>query len=349
MPDLVETMYSANETPWHHKGVVCDYIDDPNELAIVAGMNWEAHKRPVLTPEGVEIPGYFAIQRGSDGRVLSIMQKKYTIVQPTECLEFFKPWVDLGAKFETAGVLDEGRIVWALASMGQHEIKRDDVVSHYALLANSYDGSLELAVYGTDVRVVCNNTLGIAKKEGRKFASLRHTRAIHKQLEQTSEAFRRALGLFDKNAERMRQLAQVEVQSEAAMKQYVSALFPARKAATPVAAPMVETNSALVASILANATIAAEVAAEETEVEISRAHKVVMDLFEGCGVGIERDRSWWAAYNAVTEYVSHKRGGKRSNDDQRLYNATLGTSADLPAGALDLAHDFATGAVLVAA
>lgn len=59
------------------------------------------------------------IPTGSRPLKLSIVSDDYQIVQPREVLEFYRELMELyGYTLETAGALDSGRKVWALAKTG---------------------------------------------------------------------------------------------------------------------------------------------------------------------------------------------------------------------------------------
>jgi hypothetical protein len=64
-------------------------------------------------------------------------------------------------------LLKAGRKFWALARTGKSAaLKGNDVVNGYLLLATSCDGTLATVAMPTTVRVVCNNTLTIALRDG---------------------------------------------------------------------------------------------------------------------------------------------------------------------------------------
>jgi phage/plasmid-like protein (TIGR03299 family) len=90
------------------------------------------------------------------------------VVQPREVLEFYRDLTEVaGYELETAGVLKAGRKFWALARTGKSAaLKGNDVVNGYLLLATSCDGTLATVAMPTTVRVVCNNTLTIALRDG---------------------------------------------------------------------------------------------------------------------------------------------------------------------------------------
>jgi phage/plasmid-like protein (TIGR03299 family) len=92
---------------------------------------------------------------------------RYNVVQPREVLEFYRDLTEVaGYELETAGVLKAGRKFWAWPALASLPLKGKDVVNGYLLLATSCDGTLATVAMPTTVRVVCNNTLTIALRDG---------------------------------------------------------------------------------------------------------------------------------------------------------------------------------------
>ncbi len=68
-----------------------------------------------------------------------------------------------------------------------------------------------------------------------------------------------------------------------------------------------------------------------------------MRLFDHEGIGLHVpgvNGTWWAAYNCVTEFITHMRG---RNDDSRLDNMVNGIGQQLSAKALKLGLEAASG------
>lgn len=174
------------QTPWHGCGTQIDHDASIDEWRVAAGLDWDVKEfaieavggpsvsvdatgNLVVTPQRVAAPGYKALIRdGAKPSVLSVVSERYHVVQPREVLEFFRDLVAAnGFRIETAGVLDHGRRVWALARIpDQFELPGRDVVIPYCLLATSYDKTLATQATLTSVRVVCNNTLTAADRAG---------------------------------------------------------------------------------------------------------------------------------------------------------------------------------------
>ena len=82
----------------------------------------------------------FVLVRSDTHAALSIVSGDYQIVQPTEVLEFYRELMRLyGYTLETAGALDGGRKVWALAKTdisGAADDHGEDQLAAYILLAH---------------------------------------------------------------------------------------------------------------------------------------------------------------------------------------------------------------------
>lgn len=158
--------------PWHGLGQEMPEDAGIDEWRVAAGLDWELEKRPVfhgvVDADGKRIPkvieGRTALVRSDTQDALSIMSKRYKVVQPGEILEFFREFVKAGGfEIETAGSLDGGKKVWALAKNGAAiNLGGNDIIKMYLLLATSCDGSMATTGGFTSIRAVCNNTLSAA-------------------------------------------------------------------------------------------------------------------------------------------------------------------------------------------
>jgi phage/plasmid-like protein (TIGR03299 family) len=174
MAHLVENMAYVGQTPWHGLGNQLK-SNQPIEVWIdQAGMNWEIQSTPVryLTNsrnrfgEIKEFTDKKVLYRSDSRSPLSVVSNRFHVVQPREILEFYRDLTEKsGFVLETAGVLKEGRKLWALAYTGQSGlIAGNDETRGYLLLATACDGSMATTAQFTSVRVVCNNTLAIATR-----------------------------------------------------------------------------------------------------------------------------------------------------------------------------------------
>ena len=161
---MVETMAYAGELPWHGLGV--KVIDDltPEQMMKKAGVDWEVEKQDMITSGGTTIKNQQALVRSSDGSVLSIVGKGWNPVQNAEAFNFFEEYVRAGdMQMHTAGSLNDGKMVWALAKTNESfELFNGDVTENYFLFSNPHEFGKAIDIRMTPIRVVCNNTLTLS-------------------------------------------------------------------------------------------------------------------------------------------------------------------------------------------
>ena len=141
----------------------------------------------------------FVLMRSDTEEALSVVSGDYHMVQPKEVLEFYRDLVETcGYSLETAGALNGGRKVWALANTGMDESIGDngqDQHAAYLLLATSCDKTLATTVAFTSIRVVCQNTLSFAANDVRSNKRL-HLKVPH-TLRFNATEVKEQLGLMD--------------------------------------------------------------------------------------------------------------------------------------------------------
>jgi len=166
-----ENMAYIGRRPWHGLGQELEEGQPLEVWAQQAGLDWEAHEAPVQfeTPFGMEtIADRKVVYRSDNKFPLGVVSDRYSIVQPREALDFFEEYLSAGdMSMETAGALDDGRRIWALARVGDDlVVKGQDRIEGFLLLATSFDGSMATTAKFTTVRVVCQNTLHMADAQG---------------------------------------------------------------------------------------------------------------------------------------------------------------------------------------
>lgn len=316
MTHLVENMAFVGETPWHGLGNRLPRKQPIEVWARRAGMDWSIRETPVCyRTNGVDLDhatltfeDQKVLYRSDTGAALSVVGDRYRVVQPREVLEFYRDLTDVfGYELETAGVLKEGRKLWALARTGQDAmLKNQDAVHSYLLLATSCDGTLATVAIPTTVRVVCNNTLAIALKGATNSVRVPHSTTFDPL------AVKARLGLATSSwaafLYRIQSMANRKVKSAE-----VSTYF--EKVLT---LPASEPN----ATLLTN----------------GRAVKRAQELFDGRGRGAELSTAKgtvWGLLNAVTEFVDHERRAR--SREHRLDSAWFGQGATVKQRAFDTA------------
>jgi phage/plasmid-like protein (TIGR03299 family) len=305
---LIETMAYANETPWHGLGNKLSAKSAISVWAKQAGMEWTIQESPVYFQPGADASHTAfneqkVLYRSDTGAALSVVSQRFQVVQPRDVLEFYRDLTKAhGFTLETAGVLKGGRKVWALAKTNMSaNIKGNDTLNGYLLLATGCDGTLATTAQFTSIRVVCNNTLAIALKDGAAAVKVPHSTTFD------PKAAKQQLGLssssWDDFVYQMKKLSERKVKTADA--------------------------EAFVSSLLTDPT------AKFTN---ERAVKKILELYSGHGRGSELASSKGTAFgllNAVTEFVDHERRAR--NTDYRLDSAWFGTGANLKNEALDQA------------
>lgn len=304
MAHLVEKMAYVGEVPWHGLGNQLTPRQPLEVWADQAGMAFNILETPVRYMSGtsgslgsiMDFPGQKVLYRSDTKSPLSVVSDRYQVVQPREVLEFYRDLTEVsGFELETAGVLKEGRKVWALARTGQSAtLKGCDTVNGYLLLATACDGTLATTAQFTSVRVVCNNTLGIALANGGNAIKVPHSTSFDPQ------AVKRQLGLsvssWDGFMYRMRTLSERKVKSHEAMNYFLR--------------------------------VFADHDATSTVLPNERAIKMAQSLYDGHGLGAELSSAKgtaWGLLSSVTEFVDHRRRAR--NQDNRLDSAWFGMGA----------------------
>ena len=161
---MVETMAYAGQLPWHGSGV--KVLDDltPEQMMQKAGVDWSVEKQDIVTTGGSTVKSKQALVRSSDGEVLDIVGKGWNPVQNADAFNFFEDYVKAGdMQMHTAGSLNGGKMVWALAKTNDSfELFDGDVTENYFLFSNPHEFGKAIDIRMTPIRVVCNNTLTLS-------------------------------------------------------------------------------------------------------------------------------------------------------------------------------------------
>ena len=323
MAHLVENMFSVIETPWHGLGKILDAPPTIEEGIIRAGLDWKVTTEKLFLADGREST-HRATVRSSDKSILGVVGPTYTPLQNLEAFEFFNPFLEAKkAVLESAGSLKEGKRIWVLAKIvGDNlEIAPGDEIERYILLSNSHDGTMAVRAGFTPIRVVCANTLAMAHAKGTsKLIRVMHSKNVATNVGKVADMMTLANSSFEATAEQYRALASRQI-NQADLEKYVRLVFSER-------GKIIEVEESI--------------EGEAPKKASARMLNKIVPLFEGGrGSDITAIRgTWWAAYNAVTEYTSHERGG----DKDRLNSTWFGSGANINTRALTLASKMSAAA-----
>lgn len=304
----------VGDKPWHTLGRCLPPKQSLETWARAAGMDWTICETPVrfIASESASNDAVLAFEdqkvlyRSDNQQALSVVSKRYKVVQPKEVLEFYRDLTQAsGYELETAGCLKGGKKMWALARTGKESaLKGGDLVQGYILLATSCDSSLATVALHTSVRVVCANTLSVALDNARGAVKVPHSTTFDPALVKSQLGI--AVSQWDNFMYRMKELTDCKVKDVAAEKFL-------RKLICQTDAP----------------------ASANERLTQAKALKTIENLYAGHGRGAElasAKGTAWGLLNAVTQFVDHERRAR--SQDYRLDSAWFGAGASLKDRAL---------------
>lgn len=307
MSHLVETMAYAGETPWHGLGYSVSNDLTPDEMMVAAKVDWEVSKSPAVVQINGEYvdSGKSALIRSSDNKILDVISNDWNPTQNRDAFDFFKQYTDEGhMNMETAGSLDGGRNVWALAKINQSfRILKDDIIEGYLLFSNPHQYGRAINVRFTPIRVVCNNTLTLAINSASKASvSVNHRKVFAPSEVATSLGIAsQQMKMYEARANFLSQKSFTQAQ----LTEYLKKVFPIVSG---------ESN------------------------ELSRPASTVMEIMES-QPGAEFGRgSFWQAFNGVTYATDHLLG---RSADSRLKSAWFGINQNRKIVAMQTALEMA--------
>ena len=211
MSALVESLFVTRVPAWHNMGTVVKESPTSEEAIRLAGLDWKVEQKPIYLADGTPINGNYANVRSSDGKPLGIVGDRYKVVQNIDAFAFTDALLGEGVKYETAGSLKEGKIVWLLAKMPEPFDLLGDKVDPYLVFTNTHDGSGAVRVTLTNVRIVCWNTLNAAMRGAKRVWSARHTGSVTSRLDDARETLQLANNYIKATQETFEELYKIKL------------------------------------------------------------------------------------------------------------------------------------------
>ena len=227
----VESMFYTREKPWHGLGVRIQEAPTSEKALWLAGLDWQVLQKDIYTEGRIQVPGYKANVRDSDGQVLGVVTDRYRVIQNREAFAFTDALLGKGVRYETAGSLQKGKKVWMLARLPEEYIITGERISPYLVFSNTHDGSGAVRVAVTPIRVVCNNTLNLALNTAKRSWSMIHTGDISGKMQEAADALFRAEEYMDKLGREIEALRNSEL-TDQQVKEYIEILLPMEKEPT---------------------------------------------------------------------------------------------------------------------
>jgi phage/plasmid-like protein (TIGR03299 family) len=229
-----ETAFASFRQPaWHGLGeVFTEEVSTAEMLKKAKLNNWDVRL------EDIEIPNQFSSDKNysfvvrdnpftlGNKDVLGVVGERYVPLQNEDLFDFADNLLDNGGRWETAGSIKGGRVVFgALALERETVLDKDgvaDKINTYLLVNTSHDGSIAIQASITPVRVVCANTLNLALGNRGRGGSVKQSFKIrHTQTAQGKVAVaREALGLANAYMDEFDKMASAMIETEITKAQF---------------------------------------------------------------------------------------------------------------------------------
>jgi phage/plasmid-like protein (TIGR03299 family) len=318
---IAEAMYS-NSPAWHRLGDIFDLGGsqgpDSEKAMELSHTGWEVAIQKLFLGDGSEVEGRFATVRQDTGKTLGVVGSRYTILQNKDAFAFLDSLQQDGImRYESAFALAGGARVCLLARLPSVDIIAEgDVSLRYILFENTHDGSGAIACMPTEVRAVCANTVALAYRMGKGMVfNIRHCGDMAIKMHRAKQYLSQFDAAFDLFRDQGRILATRRF-SPVDLEQYLEGLFP-----TPVA----NGKKKLRGITIRKATVAS------IRDRYNRRNRELPSV----------QGSWWALFNAVTEYVDHDSQTRGANDRAKAENRFASVTSGLKAGLKDRAFSLA--------
>ena len=305
-----ETAFASFREPaWHGLGeVFTEEVSTAEMLRKAKLNNWDVRL------EDVEIPNQFSSDKNysfvvrdnpfilGNKDVLGVVGERYVPLQNEDLFDFADNLLDNGGRWETAGSIKGGRVVFGALALERETVLDpngvSDKINTYLLVNTSHDGSIAIQASITPVRVVCANTLNLALGNRGRNGSVKQSFKIrHTQTAQGKVAVaREALGLANAYMDEFDKMASAMIETEITKAQFdkiVELAYPSPKD-------------------------------DSKKVSLTK-HANKIDLINDIYVGDFNNTisgTAWGALNALTERLDWHRAGRKGNTETILAGAS---------------------------
>ena len=299
---------SFREPAWHGLGTVFTEEKNTTEMLEAANLNgWNVRLQDMEIPSTLTSDkSYQYVLRtnptnNTQTDVLGIVGERYVPLQNEDLFSFGDNILDGGGRWETAGAIKGGRVVFGSLALERETILDPsgvaDKVKTYLLINTSHDGSIAIQASITPVRVVCANTLNLAlnqkkKKNGVKQSfKIRHTQTAEGKI----QIARETLGMANAYMDEFDIMAKAMIEKEVSAKQFNDIILAA------YTKPDKDTKGA--------------VKKWENKVDI------INDIYTGEFNGMIAGNAW-GAFNALTERLDWYRSARGGSNESILASAS---------------------------
>jgi len=202
MPAYFDTGFAVREPSWHGQETLLeDYPENWDDARRAAGLMWEPTTAPIFIAGpnsgigNVQVAGRQAIVRDDTGDLLHVASDAYSVITHADMGTIIDAVLDTdtNVRFETAGSVKDGAMVWALVRLDEpYQVPGDDSPTYpFMAMLNAHDGSASCSLTMTDIRVVCWNTWQAADDQGERSGArhvFRHTGNVQERIAAAKDA-----------------------------------------------------------------------------------------------------------------------------------------------------------------
>ena len=304
----VASFASFREPAWHGLGTVFTEEKNTAEMLAAANLNnWNVRLVDVEIPNTLSSDkSYQYVVRTnptdkSQTDILGVVGERYHVLQNEDLFSFGDNILDGGGRWETAGSIRGGRVVFGSLALERETILDPsgvaDKVKTYLLINTSHDGSIAIQASITPVRVVCANTLNLAlgSKRGKNAIKqsfkIRHTQTANGKV----QIARETLGLANKYMDAFDVMAKAMIEKEITAQQFNEIVLAAY--------PKPESDKKIALTKWTN--------------KVDTINDIYTGEFNGMIAG-----SAWGAFNALTERLDWHRNARGGSNESMLAAAS---------------------------
>jgi phage/plasmid-like protein (TIGR03299 family) len=233
--------------------------------------------------------------------ILGVVGERYHVMQNEDLFSFGDNILDGGGRWETAGSIKGGRVVFGSLALERETILDPsgvaDKVKTYLLINTSHDGSIAIQASITPVRVVCANTLNLAlnqkKVKGgvKQSFKIRHTQTASGKV----QVARETLGMANKYMDAFDIMAKAMIEKEVTAMDFHNIVLAS------YAKPEKDSKGAV----------------KKWENKIDVLNDIYTGEFNGMIAGTA-----WGAFNALTERLDWHRSARGGSNESILASAS---------------------------
>lgn len=302
----VASFASFREPAWHGLGTVFSDEKTTSEMLAAANLNnWNVRLVDVEIPNTLTSDknySYVVRTNPTDNTqtdILGVVGERYHVLQNEDLFSFGDNILDGGGRWETAGSIRGGRVVFGSLALERETVLDPngvaDKVKTYLLINTSHDGSIAIQASITPVRVVCANTLNLAlgskRNKIKQSFKIRHTQTANGKV----QIAREALGLANVYMDAFDVMAKAMIEKEITAGQFNDIILAAY--------PKPEKDS--------------KGAVKKWENKVD----VINDIYTGQFNGMIAGNAW-GAFNALTERLDWHRNSRGGNTEAMLAAAS---------------------------